>query len=113
MPYVIALASPLLISPHTDGKEITLESPFGDELPSKGFDAGVDTYQSPPADLSERTKLNVKVDPASNRLQLLEPFKPIGTIIKNAAILIKVRSHLCKHAVQLYLCNRLQLLEPF
>ena len=34
-----------LLCPCADGKEITLESPFGDELPSKGFDAGVDTYQ--------------------------------------------------------------------
>lgn len=31
-----------------DGKEITLESPFGDELPAQGFDPGMDTYQAPP-----------------------------------------------------------------
>jgi hypothetical protein len=31
-----------------DGKEISLESPFGDELPAAGFDPGMDTYQAPP-----------------------------------------------------------------
>jgi aconitate hydratase len=31
-----------------DGKEISLDSPFGDELPAAGFDPGMDTYQAPP-----------------------------------------------------------------
>ncbi len=44
--------------------------------------------QAPPADGSS---LDVKVDKASNRLQLLDPFKPWnGDDIKDAAILIKV-----------------------
>lgn len=33
----------------TDGKKFKLESPFGDELPARGFDPGQDTYQAPPA----------------------------------------------------------------
>lgn len=33
----------------TDGKEFLLDDPFGDELPAKGFDPGVDTYQAPPS----------------------------------------------------------------
>lgn len=32
-----------------DGKEFKLKAPFGDELPSKGFDPGMDTYEHPPA----------------------------------------------------------------
>ena len=31
-----------------DGKEFKLDSPFGDELPQKGFDPGMDTYDAPP-----------------------------------------------------------------
>lgn len=30
-----------------DGSEFKLDSPYGDELPSRGFDAGEDTYQVP------------------------------------------------------------------
>ena len=43
-----------------DGKEITLSPPNGDELPSKGFDAGLDTYQAPPSS-NARAALSVKV----------------------------------------------------
>lgn len=31
-----------------DGKKFKLDAPFGDELPSKGFDPGMDTYTAPP-----------------------------------------------------------------
>lgn len=30
-----------------DGKDFKLDSPFGDELPARGFDPGVDTYAAP------------------------------------------------------------------
>jgi len=93
----MAIAGDLTFNPEkdtlvgADGKEVTLESPWGDELPSKGFDPGMDTYQAPPAS-GERTKVKVDVDPASNRLQLLSPFnKWHGDDIKDAAILIKVK----------------------
>lgn len=33
----------------SDGKEFKLEAPFADELPSKGFDPGSDTYAAPRA----------------------------------------------------------------
>jgi aconitate hydratase len=36
-----------------DGSEFLLESPYGDELPQRGFDPGEDTYQAPPADGSQ------------------------------------------------------------
>lgn len=33
----------------SDGKKFKLDSPYGDELPSRGFDPGMDTYDAPPA----------------------------------------------------------------
>nr|BAN21265.1 aconitase, mitochondrial [Riptortus pedestris] len=72
-----------------DGSEFKLSDPFGDELPVKGFDPGVDTYQAPPADGS---KVKVDVDPKSQRLQLLEPFdKWDGKDLEDLTILIKVK----------------------
>lgn len=72
-----------------DGSDFKLSDPFGDELPVKGFDPGVDTYQSPPADGS---KVNVDVDPKSQRLQILEPFdKWDGKDLEDMTILIKVK----------------------
>ncbi|BES98797.1 Aconitate hydratase [Nesidiocoris tenuis] len=72
-----------------DGKEFKLSNPFGSELPAKGFDPGVDTYQAPPADGSS---VKVSVDPKSNRLQLLDPFdKWDGKDLEDMLILIKVK----------------------
>merc|ERR1711899_74791 len=71
-----------------NGEEFVLESPYGDELPSDGFDPGEDTYQHPPADGSDVT---VDVDPNSDRLQLLTPFVKHGTDLKDLAVLIKVK----------------------
>jgi hypothetical protein len=36
-----------------DGSEFALTTPYGDELPQRGFDAGEDTYQAPPVDGSK------------------------------------------------------------
>ena len=70
------------------GSKFKLESPYGDELPSKGFDPGVDTFQRPPQDSSS---VQVQVDPKSNRLQLLTPFdKWDGKDIVDMPVLIKV-----------------------
>ena len=33
-----------------DGQEVKLDTPYGDELPEKGFDPGEDTFQAPPSD---------------------------------------------------------------
>jgi aconitate hydratase len=71
-----------------DGKEIKLQIPQGEELPSKGFDAGVDTYQPP----NPEGNFDVVVDPNSKRLQLLEPFKPWdGRDLEDALVLIKAK----------------------
>lgn len=72
-----------------DGKKFKLDAPFGDELPSKGFDPGMDTYDAPP---SSGDKLKVNVDPKSKRLQLLEPFdKWNGKDLTEMTVLIKVK----------------------
>ena len=64
------------------------ESPYGDELPARGFDPGEDTYQAPPVDNSS---VKVDVDPKSSRLQLLEPFNSWdGGDLKDLRVLIKV-----------------------
>ncbi|GFG35271.1 hypothetical protein Cfor_06556, partial [Coptotermes formosanus] len=73
----------------SDGKEFLLDSPYGDELPTKGFDPGEDTYEAPPSD---GRKLKVDVDPASQRLQLLEPFDVWdGKDLVDLTVLIKVK----------------------
>jgi aconitate hydratase len=75
------------------GKEFLLDSPYGDELPAKGFDPGEDTYEAPPSD---GTKLKVDVDPNSQRLQLLEPFDVWdGKDLVDLTVLIKVLSPCC------------------
>ncbi len=95
MTVALTLAGTLDFNPLTqtlkgsDGKEFKLDSPYGDELPSRGFDPGEDTYQHPPADGSS---VRVDVDPNSDRLQLLTPFKKWdGQDYTDMQILIKVK----------------------
>lgn len=91
----LAIAGNLGFNPETDsltaadGTKFKLDSPFGDELPAKGFDPGEDTFQPPPADGS---RLKVNVEKSSQRLQLLDPFpKWDGNDIKDALVLLKVK----------------------
>ncbi|XP_072035641.1 probable aconitate hydratase, mitochondrial [Amphiura filiformis] len=91
----LALAGSLDFNPLTDelegadGRKFKLNSPYGDELPSKGFDPGQDTFKAPPAD---GTSLHVDVSPESQRLQLLTPFqKWDGNDLEDMTILIKVK----------------------
>ena len=73
----LALAGRLDFDPTTDtitapdGSQVTLEAPIGEVLPTKGYDAGNDTFIAPPPDGSA---ISVVVSPTSDRLQLLEPF---------------------------------------
>ncbi|XP_018326262.1 probable aconitate hydratase, mitochondrial [Agrilus planipennis] len=72
-----------------DGKKFKLSSPYADELPSKGFDPGEDTYVAPP---SSGSGVKVDVDPKSQRLQLLEPFKKWdGKDYIDQTILMKIK----------------------
>ncbi|KAJ3089256.1 Aconitate hydratase mitochondrial [Quaeritorhiza haematococci] len=88
-------AGDLRFNPVTDtlktpsGKEFKFKPPFGEDLPAKGYDPGQNTYQPPPGD---RSSVQVAVDPASNRLQLLSPFAAWnGKDPKEIHILIKVK----------------------
>ncbi|KAG8982392.1 Aconitate hydratase mitochondrial [Tulasnella sp. JGI-2019a] len=90
----MAFAGSLSFNPLTDtlkgsdGKPFKFDDPTGKELPPKGFDPGQDTFQAPPQD---RASVNVIVNPESDRLQLLKPFKPWdGKDPKDLPVLIKV-----------------------
>ncbi|KAJ7705418.1 aconitase family-domain-containing protein [Mycena rosella] len=72
----------------SDGKPFKFSDPTGNELPPRGYDPGQDTFQAPPAD---RASVQVAVDPKSDRLQLLHPFKPWSGEPKDLPILIKVK----------------------
>ena len=69
-----------------EGVAVKLEEPKGIELPPSGFaveDAG---YVEP---MKDGSGVKISVNPTSERLQLLESFKPIGSEIKGAKLLIK------------------------
>ncbi len=74
----LAIAGKLSFNPLTDtlenenGEKIKLEAPYGDELPKNGFDPGDSGYIAPAKDGSS---IEIKVNPASKRLQLLQPFQ--------------------------------------
>ena len=93
MVMAVALSGNLDFNPITDnlisedGDEVVLDPPFGDELPSNGFDCEDNGYIEPPIDGSD---IQIKIDPDSKRLQLLEAFSPWdGKNIYNAKLLIK------------------------
>ncbi|MGY6743286.1 MAG: aconitate hydratase [Cecembia sp.] len=91
----LAIAGDLTFNPMTDtltnedGQQVKLEEPKGLELPTKGFaveDAG---YQAPAEDGS---KVEVIVDPKSERLQLLAAFPAWeGTDLHGLKLLIKAK----------------------
>ncbi|MDR7132276.1 aconitate hydratase [Algoriphagus sp. 4150] len=91
----LAIAGDLTFNPMTDslineeGVSVMLDEPSGLELPAKGFaveDAG---YQQPAEDGSAVT---IAVSPTSDRLQLLDSFKPWeGVDLKGLKLLIKAK----------------------
>ena len=73
----------------SDGKEFKFSDPSGKELPPRGYDPGQNTFQAPPED---RASVKVVIDPKSDRLQFLEPFKPWdGKNPKDLPVLIKAK----------------------
>ncbi|MEP6748931.1 MAG: aconitate hydratase [Bacteroidota bacterium] len=91
----LAIAGDLSFNPLTDtlindkGERIMLDAPTGYELPPKGFAVDDPGFQAPAADGSG---VSVKVDPASKRLQLLDPFPAWeGTDLKGLRLLIKAK----------------------
>ena len=91
----MAISGSMKFNPLTDtltneqGEEVKLDPPTGVELPPNGFaveDAG---YQEPAADGSG---IEVSVSPESDRLQLLDPFKPIkAEHVRDMRVLIKAK----------------------
>lgn len=91
----LAIAGDLCFNPMEDtlkneeGREVKLEEPKGLELPSKGFSVEDTGYLAPAEDGGS---IEVAVDPASRRLQLLESFSPWeGTDLKGLKLLIKTK----------------------
>jgi aconitate hydratase len=91
----LAIAGDLNFNPLTDyltnekGEQVKLDPPTGDELPTKGFNVKDPGFQAPAKDGS---KVDVSVNPDSDRLQLLAPFAPWeGTDLKALRLLIKAK----------------------
>ncbi|MCC6287257.1 MAG: aconitate hydratase [Chitinophagaceae bacterium] len=90
-----AIAGDLTFNPLKDtlknenGEEVMLDEPTGVELPPKGFSVDDPGYQAPAKDGS---KVQVIVNPDSQRLQLLAAFTPWeGTDLKGLKLLIKAK----------------------
>ncbi len=89
----VAIAGRLDFNPLTDtltndkGEQIKFDEPTGWELPPLGFDVKDNGYQAP---VEDGSKIEVKVSPSSDRLQLLDSFPAWnGKNIENAPLLIK------------------------
>ncbi|WP_304144507.1 aconitate hydratase [Ignavibacterium album] len=90
----LAIAGRLSFNPMTDelenekGEKVKLDPPVGEELPPNGFDEGSSGF-IPPAE--DGSSIEVKVDPKSDRLQLLSPFEPWdGKDFVDLPVLLKV-----------------------
>lgn len=90
-----AIAGDLTFNPLTDtlinedGVPVKLDEPTGVEFPPKGFEVKDRGYIAPARDGS---KVQVKIDPNSNRLQALKPFDPWnGENLIGMKLLIKAK----------------------
>jgi len=89
----IAISGRLDFDPMNDslinenGEEVTLDMPKGIELPPQGFDVEDNGYLAP---VEDGSGIDIKVNPTSERLQLLTPFEPLkdGELM-GAKLLIK------------------------
>jgi len=88
----VAIAGRLDFNPMKDklinenGEEVMLDEPTGWELPPKGFEVKDDGYLAPEEDGSH---VKIYVNKESERLELLEPFTPLGNDISGVKLLIK------------------------
>ncbi len=100
----LSLAGQLSFNPLTDtltggdGQPFRLEPPReAPEVPEKGFDKGESKFHAPPEDGSA---IELKVDPDSQRLQLLEPWPEWdGKDIVEAPILLKAKGKCTTDAI--------------
>jgi|TARA_Y100000994_G_scaffold249606_1_gene262553 aconitate hydratase len=95
MVVAVAISGRLDFNPITDslinknGESVMLAEPSGLELPKNGFSVEDNGYQSPALDGS---RVEVLINPSSERLQVLTPFKPWdGYVINNVKLLIKTK----------------------
>ncbi|MEO0733214.1 MAG: aconitate hydratase [Bacteroidota bacterium] len=91
----MSISGSMKFNPLTDtlineaGEEVKLDEPHGYELPPSGFDVKDAGFQAPAADGSG---IEVVVNPSSDRIQLLTPFKPItADQVTDMRILIKAK----------------------
>lgn len=91
----LAIAGSITFDPATDelinekGEKVKLDPPVGDELPKAGFLSAPEGFLPPAEDGSG---VEVKVNPESNRLQLLAPFSPWdGKDFTDMAVLLKAK----------------------
>ena len=90
-----AIAGDLTFNPlkdtliNSEGKAVRLDEPKGAEFPPKGFDVKDPGFIAPAKDGS---KVQVKIDPKSKRLQALQPFAPwSGKNWAGVRVLIKAK----------------------
>lgn len=93
MVIALSLAGVMSFNPETDtltndkGETVKLDPPTGDELPQNGFDQGESGYIPP---VANGESVEIKVNPQSDRLQLLDPFQPWnGSDYTNLRVLLK------------------------
>ncbi|MBR9922736.1 MAG: aconitate hydratase [Bacteroidetes bacterium] len=91
----MAIAGDLTFNPLTDtlenedGEQVKLDPPSGLELPVKGFDVKDPGYQAPADNGKE---VDIQVNPESDRLQLLDPFKTItNDQVQGMRLLLKAK----------------------
>ena len=91
----LAIAGDLTFNPANDfiindiGEKVKLDPPHGDDLPQNGFAVENLGYQSP---VEDGSSIEVKVNPNSERLELLTPFDPWdGKNITGMKLLIKAK----------------------
>lgn len=91
----LTIAGDMSFNPLTDylvnenGEKVKLDEPQGIEMPVKGFAVEDNGYQAP---AKNGSKVEVRVNPASERLQLLTPFTPwTGEDLKGLNLLIKAK----------------------
>ena len=91
----LAIAGSLSFNPLTDslknenGEFVKLDPPFGVELPVFGFEVVDAGFEAPSSNAQD---IEVLVNPESQRIQLLQPFKAIqSSELQNMRILIKTK----------------------
>jgi len=91
----LSIAGDLTFNPLTDflinenGEKVRLEAPCGYELPPMGFEVKESGYIAPEADTAN---IKITIDPSSNRLQILQPFRAWdGLDLLNLSLLIKAK----------------------